>query len=99
MSVFCHNLNPPGTNAGRTLQANIAPGPHAGILDDEGNLGVLPSFVIIDMFENVRQRLGVNVHPDMRVVVFVQGENGLFADALPRFNDPASQALGDLAAS
>ena len=72
------------------MQGNIAPGPHAGILDDEGNLGILPVFVIIDMFEDVRQVLGANVHPDMRVVVFVQGENGLVTDALPRFNFQAS---------
>ena len=72
------------------MQGNIAPGPHAGILDDEGNLSVLPVFVIIDMFEDVRQVLGANVHPDMGVVVFVQGENGLVTDALPRFNFQAS---------
>ncbi len=78
------------------MQGNVAPGPHAGILDDEGNLGVLPAFVIIDMFENVGQGLGVNVHPDMGIVVFIQDENGLVADALPRFDDPASQAPGDL---
>ena len=72
------------------MQGNIAPSPHAGILDNEGNLGVLPVFVIIDMFEDVRQVLGANVHPDMGVVVFVQGENGLVTDALPRFNFQAS---------
>ena len=79
----------------RALQGNIAPGPHAGILDYEGNLGVFPAFVVIDMFEDVGQGLRANVHPDMGGVVFVQSENGLGTDAPSRFNSQARQALGD----
>ena len=68
------------------LQGNIAPGSHAGILDGEGNLDVLLSFVIIDMLEDIRQGLRVNIHPDIGTVVFVQGKNGPLTDAPPRFN-------------